>query len=252
MQPEQLTNKNWPHVDQNDHDERIPCKQWEVYQGILYVWSSEATHASTTVVWPGSHKEAYAQYMSDPRIATRIARGKPHFTLISGMEPGAARARLSQGWEAQARRVPVPAGALLLFSSRTTHQGWSGGPRLAQPVCWEPVVRRDDLARERKLRLAVLGLPSTHWASLALPHELITQDHGSEQRATPVDATGAATHDEVIFPLRASIRPRALRADVDQDDLWTQLVDAEWFAPLPAKLAQLLEESVTEEFKAIL
>merc|ERR1719356_604913 len=100
--------------------------------------------------------------MADPNIQRRIAEGKPHFSLISSLAPGDARDRLIRGWEAGARRMPVPAGGLLLWTSRTTHQGWRGGPRLAQPVCMEPRARRSNEALERKLRLAALGLPSTH------------------------------------------------------------------------------------------
>merc|ERR1719491_1769231 len=77
---------------------------------------------------------------------------------------------LQENWRAAARRIRAPAGSLLLWNSRTVHQGWSGGPRLAQPVCWEPRGRRDDAALERKLRLCALGFPSSHWASLGLPH----------------------------------------------------------------------------------
>merc|ERR1712014_317992 len=99
-----------------------------------------------------------------------------------------------RGWETGARRIPVPAGGLLLWTSRTTHQGWSGGPRLAQPVCWEPRARRDEIARERKFRLAALGLPSTHWASLALPHEL-----SDLTRPLPVSAVPSPNHEHVHF-----------------------------------------------------
>merc|ERR1712232_810469 len=178
--------------DQNDHDTRLPCKEWDVYQGLVYVWSSEDTHASTTVLWPESHLAPYADYMADPKVTRRIAQGKPHFTLIAGMEPGAARDRLIRGWEEGARRMPVPAGGLLLWTSRTTHQGWSGGPRLAQPLCWEPRSRRSALMRERKLRLAALGLPSTHWASLAMPHEL-----SDLKRADAVEAVGSSDPEKV-------------------------------------------------------
>eukprot|EP00004_Rigifila_ramosa_P025907 TRINITY_DN7865_c0_g1_i2.p4 TRINITY_DN7865_c0_g1~~TRINITY_DN7865_c0_g1_i2.p4 ORF type:complete len:108 (-),score=23.88 TRINITY_DN7865_c0_g1_i2:225-548(-) len=34
-----------------------------------------------------------------------------------------------------ARRVPVPAGALLVWNSRLIHQGHAGGPRLAMVGC---------------------------------------------------------------------------------------------------------------------
>ena len=33
---------------------------------------------------------------------------------------------------------------LLLWDSRTVHQGWRGGPRLAMPICWEPRHRRSE------------------------------------------------------------------------------------------------------------
>jgi len=46
------------------------------------------------------------------------------------------------------------------------------GPRLAMPVCWEPRERRTLEVFHRKLRLAALGLPSTHWASLGRQHNL--------------------------------------------------------------------------------
>lgn len=245
-QEEAFSNKNWPHVDQNDHDARILCKDWNVYQGLLYVWSSDdSSHRSTTVIWPGSHKAPYSDYMGDPKLRARIAEGKPHFSLISAMEAGAARDRLIRGWTAHGRRMPVPAGALLLWTSRTTHQGWSGGPRLAQPVCWEPRCRRDELMRERKLRLTALGLPSTHWASLALPHELSTL-----QRPKSQEAVEAADHEKVRFPLRFSIRSQALTPDADLDVLWQQLQAPSWFEPLPAPLKVLLESSISEGFKA--
>ena len=250
-QPEEQTNKNWPHVDQNDHDERVPCRDWSIYQGILYLWSSETSHASTTVVWPGSEKH-YQLYQKDPWVSARLAAGYPHFTLIATMEAGKDRTALSNGWDAGARRVPVPAGSLLLWTSRTTHQGWNGGPRLAQPVCWEPRTRRDARARERKMRLAALGLPSTHWASLALPHELLLEDHGTAHRCSAVSAAPAAEHDDVLLPLRQSIRPRALREGVDAEMVWERLATAPWMEPLPTELAQLLEDSISDEFKAVL
>merc|ERR1712110_858385 len=112
---------------------------------------------------------------------------------------------LIRGWADGARRIPVPAGGLLIFTSRTTHQGFSSGPRLAQPLCWEPRNRRDEVMRERKLRLAALGLPSTHWASLALPHEL-----SDLKRADAVEAVGSSDPEKVRFPLNREVRSRVL------------------------------------------
>lgn len=246
-QAETTTNKYWPHVDQNDHDTKVPCKDWMVYQGILYVWSSDdSSHRSTTVIWPHSHK-LYDVYMGDPSFSCRIMQGKPHFSLISRLDIGERRDRLIRGWDVHSRRVPVPAGALLLFTSRTTHQGWSGGPRLAQPVCWEPRARRDKATQERKLRLAALGFPSTHWASLGMPHEL-----SDLQPPKPQDAVAAEKHDDVRFPLRASIRSQALNASADPDSLWSHLLTPPWFEALPVEAKRLLEASISDEYKAVL
>merc|ERR1711963_886365 len=63
--PQRQENTSWPHVDQNASDQRFcddegkAVGDWEVFQGILYVWSSESSHASTTVVQPGSHHAAF-------------------------------------------------------------------------------------------------------------------------------------------------------------------------------------------------
>eukprot|EP00759_Apiculatamorpha_spiralis_P021091 PhF_6_TR26158/c0_g1_i6/m.37101 len=65
-----------------------------------------------------------------------------------------------------ARRIPVPAGGMIMWSSRTIHQGWPNGPRLAVPVCYEPSSRRTGEVLERKRQTVRLGLPSSHWASL--------------------------------------------------------------------------------------
>lgn len=80
------------------------------------------------------------------------------------------------------RRVRMPAGAMLLFSSRTTHQGWSEGERLAVPVCWEPKEHRSDEALERKKKAVLTGVSTTHWASLGITHPMAARpgDSGSE------------------------------------------------------------------------
>ena len=106
--------------------------------------------------------------------------------------------------------------------------------------------------RERKMRLAALGLPSTHWASLALPHELLLEDHGTAHRCSAVSAAPAAEHNDVLLPLRQSIRPRALREGVDAEMVWERLATAPWMEPLPTELAQLLEDSISDELKAVL
>ena len=60
-------------------------------------------------------------------------------------------------------------------SRRTIHQGWGPGTRLAQPVCWEPRVRRGPDALVRKAEMCLRGFPSTHWASLGFLHDFMTE-----------------------------------------------------------------------------
>mmetsp|Transcript_17647 Transcript_17647/g.41500 ORF Transcript_17647/g.41500 Transcript_17647/m.41500 type:complete len:360 (-) Transcript_17647:357-1436(-) len=153
---EEITNRYSPHVDLNENisDE---FRSWEVYQGLVYVWSSEASKSSTTVVWPRSHKpEIFSAYTNDPKSKRSASRGL-HFSHLAALTPGPVKEAMDRGFRENARRATVPAGGGLFWSSRTTHQGWSGGPRLAQPVCWEPICRRTGEAFHRKLFFGRVG-----------------------------------------------------------------------------------------------
>merc|ERR1712151_458429 len=136
--------------------------------------------------------------------------------------------------QAGAGRVPLPRGGLFIWSSRTLHQGWSGGPRLAQPVCWEPVGRRDDAALDRKIRLASLGLPSTHWASLGIPHTLVAPKPCAA--TAPLEQKG-----KIMLPLKSSIRPASLRPEGrNVAELWHALRDCDWNKPMASEQRALL------------
>lgn len=242
---EQHQNRSWPHVDHNFHDKRFfdsdgnAVGDWAVFQGILYVWSSESSHASTTVVLPGSHGDAYDAMMHDPYMIKRGQKGV-HFCQVSALSQAEMANSLQGQWDVGARRVPVPRGGLFLWSSRTLHQGWTGGPRLAQPVCWEPSGRRDEQALDRKLRLAALGLPSTHWASLGIPHNLVA--------AEPCKPTAASTvGGSIRLPARASIRQASLKEGVEEAAMWSRLAGIDWTSPMPIECRQFVEDSLTEE-----
>jgi len=224
---------SWPHADQNYHDPQ--AGHWPTFQGLLYLHNSSA-ETGTTVVWPGSHKSVYHEIMDNSHMRD-MGRAQQHFT------PMPMRFDLHVRWRKGARRLQVPAGALLLWNSRMVHQGWTG-PRLAQPVCWEPRERRDRFARERKLRLAVLGLPSSHWASLGQLHPLL----GSAPQ--PLRAVHAhSSRRDVRLPLKPSIRPLPLVASCGiPDGAW----EAAWDRPLPPALLKRLEECIHEEFKTVL
>jgi len=244
QQGEEATeNRLWPHVDQNDHDFMIAHQ--DVYQGLLYCWSSSDRRSSTTVVWPRSHiPEVYDLYMKDAYLEKRGRKGD-HFSAISMIQDLEIRDKLMQGWLSHARRVTVPVGGLLLWSSRTTHQGWSGGPRLAQPVCWEPRERRSAKVRGRKLALAALGLPSTHSASLGQPHNLVLQ---TRPRATLPER--GSSFGKTVLPLKATIKSQALRDGVDALEVWDTLKGIN-LQNISLEHLNYLESVLKEEFMAV-
>jgi len=143
-----------PHVD---HNRYIEGGDREVVQGaMVYVWPA-MRDTSSTIVWPGSDKQVYDRVMSSKdssRSGRRCRHHKRKFpTYVRG-----------------ARRIPVPAGGMLLWSSRTTHQGYPSGPRSALPVSMKPKSVREHCAHMRKKEPCKNGMLSTHWASLALNH----------------------------------------------------------------------------------
>ena len=145
----------WPHADQNKF---IEGGDFPIWQGVLYLWPA-TPETSATVVWPGSHKAVYEALM-----ASRDWKRSGHYCML----PKQQLADFAQ----HARRVPVPPGAMLLWSSRCIHQGWPVGPRLAVPLCFEPKFRRPAKAVSTKVELVRKGTPSTHWASICSPHTL--------------------------------------------------------------------------------
>lgn len=213
---------------------------WEVYQGILYIWPSVDSRSSTTVVWTGSHTDVYEELMSGSKVTKRGRKGGAgnHFTQFF------ARQHLLPQWHAAARRVPVPAGALFLWSSRLVHQGWTGGPRLAQSVCWEPRSRRTEAARVQKLRLAALGLPSTHSASLGFLHNIVPP---CLQLKVEAESDG----EDVTLPMIPTLQPVTLAEGVEVQEVWQHLA-ADWSKPLPAPLMEMLEQSVAAQFHDVL
>lgn len=178
-------NLQWLHVDQNV----LTGVTHECYQSILYLWPSGGEDRSTTVVWPGSHRDDgfYGHLIKDSlakeRAGLRNACGIPfgHYLEVNQLKDIGGDALVKEA-VASAQRIPVPAGSLLLWSSRTLHQGWKGGPRLAVPICWEPKDRVSAEARKRKLFMAAAGLPSSHSPSEALIHPCVASRRGDGAR----------------------------------------------------------------------
>ncbi len=161
-------NAFWMHADQNKHagvSGILPS-----YQGVAYVSGSDSDTASTTVLQLRSHNDGtYDTLMEDPTMKSC----KGHFGKVEAMVEGEAKDAIVRCAHKNARRVPAPAGSILLWNSKVLHQGWQGGSRLAMPVVWEPRDRRDSKALARKLAAVVAGVPTTHWASLGLWHPMV-------------------------------------------------------------------------------
>merc|ERR1712070_711700 len=120
------------------------------------------------------------------------------------------------------RRVPCPAGSLLLWDSRTIHQGWAGGPRLAQPVCWEPRTRReqDIHALGRKIFMCASGIPSSHSSAEA-------RIHGMAQRSSACQVLAS----EGMPAMRAGqILPYCIAEAEEHRQTWEELQQWLWRA----------------------
>jgi len=234
--PEQRTNREWPHVDFNTTLSAV--KGWDCYQSVLYVWPSTDSRSSSTVVWPRSHKQVHKAMMSDPKCP------RHHFVEIAKLSE-AEQQKLLPRWRREAKRVPVPAGALLIWDSRTVHQGWTGGPRLAHPICWEPSTRRDGWALDKKLRLSALGFPSSHWASLGIPHPCVIG-------TMHLPMVQKLSIDSARLLLKSIVEPAPLRDGCTARDAWLLLSSSTWDKPLVAETRTRLEKMISPEILSVL
>eukprot|EP00438_Fugacium_kawagutii_P028153 Skav232366 [mRNA] locus=scaffold4481:31371:32243:+ [translate_table: standard] len=213
-------NPEWLHVDQNHRTGMT----WPCAQGVLYIWPSAGSSCSTTVVWPKSHKEVYEKMMDDPEAILRGRSSEGQVVKLKELQLPHLREELLGEALLNCRRVPCPAGSLLLWDSRTVHQGWRGGPRLAQGVCWEPRVRRSDAALHRKLWMCSSGVPSSHSAAEGRVHGM------AKEAPSP-------SLEEGLPLLRASLVPYGIRSD--QDGEWVQQQDAIWPSDNPKRQADV-------------
>lgn len=152
----------YPHADQNIRNLN-GCPN--SYQGILYVWDSTNDISSNTAVWPKSHNNEYQV------IVDNTKHDNNHSMHISYIEDETIRADMLKKWKENGRRVPVKAGSLLLFNSKTIHQGYTNGPRLAQTLAWEPRIYRSNKSFGNKIESIYNGSGTTHWASLGIYHD---------------------------------------------------------------------------------
>eukprot|EP00035_Acanthoeca_spectabilis_P016582 m.339904 g.339904 ORF g.339904 m.339904 type:complete len:429 (-) comp16543_c6_seq9:56-1342(-) len=209
-----VSNPEWLHCDQNHNTGLV----WPIFQGILYVRSATDPRASTTVVWPQSHGAVYERIMSDPRSRKLGESAGGQLVKLSTLTSDGGKA-LHAAAMAGAVRMPIPAGALLLWDSRTVHQGWRGGARLAMPVCWEPSERREYTALRRKLWMCATGVSSSHSSTEGRIHAM-----GPKAPAEVVKAS--SSRGALRLPLRRSLVPQGIRPD--KVDEWKEMEEELW------------------------
>lgn len=214
------TNPEWLHVDQNHRTGMT----WPCAQGVLYIWPSEGSSSSTTVVWPKSHKEAYEKMMDDPEAITRGRSMGGQSVKLKELQLPYLREELLSEALLNSRRVPCPAGSLLLWDSRTVHQGWRGGPRLAQPICWEPRERRSEEALHRKLWMCGSGIASSHSAAEGRVHGM------AKEAPSP-------SLEEGLPLLRACLVPYGIASG--QEINWVEQHEAIWPSDNPKRQADV-------------
>ena len=165
-------NVNWLHVDQNP---KVEAPQIGSYQGIMYL-SDTVPGGVTTALVPGSHKEWLRHDFTSPN----------HFQIVS------------EDYGPRAVRLVMAAGDLLIFASKTVHQGYWGPHRLAVMVSYGRKEDRTEDVRKDKIMMYLGGFRSTHWSMAA-------QVHGYKFFSTA---------GREFQPLRPT-----LRADLSEEDL---------------------------------
>lgn len=177
----------WPHADQNID---VKSGSENSYQGILYVWDGSDDGTSNTVVWPKSANKEY--YVLQKNVASYTSN--EHGLYIDGIADDKVRKELTNGWLKNARRVQVPAGGIIIFNSKTIHQGFPNGWRLAQPISWEPRTARNKDALLKKLQAVHMGIATNHWASLGIHH--------GASFIKPRKPEYSTNHHRCVFPLK--------------------------------------------------
>lgn len=164
--PTKNTNELWPHADQVIGS-NLGCEN--SYQGILYVVESSAQKSANTVILPKSHKNQY-NILLEHCAPTKFGQNFSQALYVNKILDPEILSTTMNDFIQNSRRVQMQAGSLLIFSSLTIHQGFPAGKRIAQTICWEPRLYRNENAYRSKLLAVNTGIGTTHWASLGIPH----------------------------------------------------------------------------------
>lgn len=144
---EEVRGDTWLHVDYNPLIKSPLPDGIDSYQGILY--ATDVTEGSAcTVVVPGSHLH-YKEHTYD---------SSTHFQIVN------------PNLMSDAVKLMLRAGDLLVFNSKTVHQGWHGPHRLCFMVSYGRKQDRTNQERAKKLLMYMCGQRGNHWSQLGQLH----------------------------------------------------------------------------------
>ena len=160
------TDKIWTHTDQAPNNEGLQC-----YQGFVSLTNNKER---TLVVYEGSHN-LHEIYFEENNIKSSI-----NWQLIDH--------EFLKEIDDSKRVLEVPAGALVLWDSRTFHQNQYGKPgseeRIVQYVCYLPKSHpKNTKTQQKKREMYLLEKRTTsHWPCPIRVNSLQPQTYGDKAR----------------------------------------------------------------------
>ena len=241
---------NWCHADQNT--KRDDCESWDCYQSVIAIFDLNQNTSETTVVWPKSHKNVYQTLIeaASPEYSHYIELSLLSDPQFSDVMKGRY---LNFKYIKEGRRVPLNAGDMVVWNSKCLHQGYNNnGRRLAMPVCYEPRCRRSSKAFITKVKLAVLGVASTHWASIASRHSKYLQyiqNHMAGSRYSYINTDG----NEINFPIKDYLVPFIIKDEYrdryhEALNLARQLESGDTNEGIMVQLQPMLKEEILNSY----
>ena len=140
---------SWLHVDQNPHIYTPLGTDTQSLQGIVYAEDTYDISGATTVIVSASHKSWLSHNF----------KSSNHFEIVN-----------QEIYTPTAHRLKLKAGDLLIYNSKTVHQGWHGPHRLCFMVSYGRKIDRTEIVRKNKILMYLSGYRSTHWSQLSQHH----------------------------------------------------------------------------------
>jgi hypothetical protein len=157
--------KTWLHVDQTPYHSGLECIQsWATFEEVDGEWDA------TLMVVPGSHK-IHKDLAAVHKCAPVTGSGRPDRNDWYKFSPDELERVLGKDWKTtKTKRISAPKGSMVLWDSRTFHQGCA--PRRGRPtardraivyLCYAPTRWMTETQKEKKRKAAREHRTTTHW-----------------------------------------------------------------------------------------